>query len=113
MPVLICVPRSHAESQRHEGRHGCRILRLDALREYSDVPAVCPKLASRLADKGLILARLQPDQAFTEFADNLVAGRIDVKPNTRKLWWQTDLTTLCKLLLSQNLTPRFSFVDEP
>jgi integrase len=48
-----------------------------------------PKLASRLADMGLIAAPLQADQVFTDFVDNLVSSRNDVKPNTLKLWRQT------------------------
>jgi integrase len=48
-----------------------------------------PKLASRLADMGLIAAPLQADQPFTDFVDNLVSSRTDVKPNTLKLWRQT------------------------
>jgi integrase len=48
-----------------------------------------PKLASRLANMGLIAAPLQADQAFTDFVDNLVSSRTDVKPNTLKLWRQS------------------------
>lgn len=48
-----------------------------------------PKLASRLANMGLIAAPLQADQPFTDFVDNLVCSRNDVKPNTLKLWRQT------------------------
>ena len=48
-----------------------------------------PKLASRLADMGLIAAPLQADQPFTDFVDNLLSSRTDVKPNTLKLWRQT------------------------
>jgi integrase len=38
---------------------------------------------------GLIAAPLQADQPFTDFVDNLVCSRTDVKPNTLKLWRQT------------------------
>ena len=48
-----------------------------------------PRLASRLADMGLIAAPLQADQPFTDFVDNLLSSRTDVKPNTLKLWRQT------------------------
>jgi integrase len=48
-----------------------------------------PKLASRLADMGLVAAPLQADQPFTDYVDNLVCSRTDVRPNTLKLWRQT------------------------
>jgi integrase len=72
---------------------GCRRSSIDCRRSTRDwiqrIRSDWPKLASRLADMGLIAAPLQADQPFTDFVDNLVSSRADVKPNTLKVWRQT------------------------
>ncbi|MFO1002249.1 MAG: tyrosine-type recombinase/integrase, partial [Planctomycetaceae bacterium] len=72
---------------------GCRRSSTDCRRSTRDwiqrIRSDWPKLASRLANMGLIAAPLQADQPFTDFVDNLLSSRTDVKPNTLKLWRQT------------------------
>ena len=48
-----------------------------------------PNLANRLATLGLVVRKVRQDPIFTDFVNNLIAGRSDVKPNTVKAWRQT------------------------
>ena len=48
-----------------------------------------PNLANRLGQLGLVAVKVWSDPSFTDFVNNLIAGRSDVKPNTVKAWRQT------------------------
>ena len=48
-----------------------------------------PDLANRLATLGLVVRKVRQDPIFTDFVNNLISSRSDVKPNTLKTWRQT------------------------
>ncbi len=48
-----------------------------------------PSLSDRLGQLGLVVRKVWSDPVFTDFVNNLIAGRSDVKPNTVKAWRQT------------------------
>ena len=48
-----------------------------------------PDLANRLGQLGLIAIKVRQDPLFTDFVNNLISSRTDVKPNTVKAWRQT------------------------
>ena len=48
-----------------------------------------PDLSDRLGQLGLVAVKVWSDPTFTDFVNDLIAGRSDVKQNTVKTWKQT------------------------